>query len=220
MKKNLIQTVAFALAFIPCFVMAQGTLVINGGFVFGADGWTLINGAHIVPTNGYGTNLFGVLGNSSPSPSVLPTASQTINSLTPGLLYYVSGDFAKGKDQMPGGSPLNPSFGVLMDNVVYFQAVAPENFDWQNFTFYYTATASSAVLSLSSYMNGTEVPYFIDNIAMYAVPEPSAGCLLFLSSGLLIFVRKAGHEIMRRASALRRHPLPLRPMESFIPRNR
>jgi hypothetical protein len=175
---------AFGLVFVPCLVMAQGNLVFNGSFDSGAAGWTLANGAHLIP--GISVDLY----NSSPSLSVLPTASQTINSLTPAVTYIVSGDYLMEKDQMPGGSPLEPSFGVFIDNVIYFQYVSSENFGWQSFSFLYTATASSADLSFSSYLNGTEIPYAIDNIAMNVVPEPSASWLIMIDSGVLIYLRR------------------------------
>jgi hypothetical protein len=197
MKKNLIQSVAFALAFIPCLVVAQGNLIVNGGFDIDSSGWTLTN---VAGNGGAGPgdkgNPGGMISLKSvtPSPATDPTISQTVNSLTPGIVYVVSGDY-ENMTQIHGGLV---SFGVAIDSVLFFQTSAPFDFNWHTFSFDYTATSSSALLSIAAEMNGTSVYYGIDNIAMYAVPEPSAGCLLFLSSGLLIFVRKAGHEIMRR----------------------
>jgi hypothetical protein len=176
---------------------AQGNLVFNGSFDSGDTGWTLSGGAHIVPPIGIGTNYQISLYDSS-SASALTTASQTINSLTPGLVYVVSGDYVMGKDQMPGGSPLNPSFGVMIDGAIYFQAIASGNYGWQSFNFLYTAGSSSAVLSLSAQMNGTWVTCSIDNISMQLVPEPSSEILL--SFGGLFLLAISFRRQLRRIS--------------------
>jgi len=186
MKIKMIPIVTIVLALAPCVVKAQGNLVFNGGFDTNTNGWVLVNGASWPWSGNPGACVN--LSNETPSPSNDPTASQTINSLTPLATYFVSGDYAMGKDY-GGGSPSSNSFGVFIGGVVYFQTVAPGNMDWHSFSFLYTATSSSAVLSLSAQMNGTGVCYFIDSIAMYAVPEPSAGCLMLLGSGVLIYVR-------------------------------
>jgi hypothetical protein len=71
-----------------------------------------------------------------------------------------------------------------------FETAGQEDTFWHSFSFLYSATSSIAVLSLASQLNGTGISYGIDNIAMNAIPEPSSICLIFLGSGLLIFVRK------------------------------
>jgi len=149
--------------------IAQSNLVFNGGFDTNGAGWTFVNGAHFgwLGNPGYAVGLDG-----EPSPSNDPTASQTINSLISGVDYIVSGDYQVAKDR-GGGSPTDFSFGVAIDGSFLFEAVAPTNLNWQNFSFLYTATSSSAILSLSSQINGTGVSYVIDNIEMEAVPEPN-----------------------------------------------
>jgi hypothetical protein len=180
---------AWALLLVPQLATAQGNLIFNGGFDSNANGWIIINAP-----NGFGYSSVGghpggdvLLDNISPSPSSDPTASQTISNLTPGITYVVSGDYQQGKDR-GGGSPTNPSFGVAIDSVLMFTAVAvaPNNFNWQQFSFSYTATSSSVILSLSSQINETGVSYAIDNIAMQAVPEPSILSLSLLSIGILV----------------------------------
>jgi len=54
----------------------------------------------------------------------------------------------------------------------------PGNFSWQSFSFQYTTTATSALLSLSSQINGSDFTYRIDNIEMRGIPEPSSMGLL------------------------------------------
>jgi len=59
-----------------------------------------------------------------------------------------------------------------------FEAAQQYPNNWRSFDFLYTASASTADLSLAAQIDGTGVVYEIDNIAMQAVPEPSALCLL------------------------------------------
>ena len=145
---------------------AQGNLVVNGGFDTNAVGWTLTGAAFANAKDG---NLL---------PDVMlagGTASQTINSLNPGILYTVSGDYA-----CDGTDHTTISFEVLLDGVAFFETAVPANLNWYSFNFEYTATSSSAVLSLSqTYQAYLSVDsYAIDSISMIAVPEPSSLCLL------------------------------------------
>jgi hypothetical protein len=165
---------------LPEMAKAQGNLVFNGTFDSDALGWTLSNGADWSPGGNPGGSV--LLDNPGPSPSTDPTASVSINGLTPGFVYIVSGDYQKSKDR-GGGSSTDSSFGVAMDGVFVLETTLADQFIWHSFIILYTATSSSAVLSLSSQINGTGISYGIDNIAMYAVPEPSTYALLGL--GLL-----------------------------------
>jgi len=170
--------------FLPRLGMGQGNLVVNGGFDADAVGWTLTNGAF------YGSekdapNGLVYLGSQNPSPTTPnPTSSQLINSLIPGQTYNVSGDFQKIID-WSGGTITGLSFGVAIDGIFLFEAT-PADFHWHNFNFSYTATSSNTVLSLASQINGTLVSYGIDNIALYAVPEPSAE--LLFGFGLILLL--------------------------------
>lgn len=173
---------------------AQGNLVFNGGFNVNTAGWTLTNGASYAYIGNPG--LAVGLDNEIPSPSINPTASQTINSLTPATSYIVSGDFQKLKDR--GGSAANPSFGVAIDGVFLFQAVAPSDANWHSFNFLYGATSSSALLSLSAQINGTATSYAIDNISIVAVPEPSTVALAIAGWSVLFYFRR-GRKIKAEA---------------------
>ncbi len=173
-----------------CFdqsVMAQGNLVINGGFDTDASGWTTTNEYKFgyVSTKGNPGGYFFLYTNSS---SLTPMISQTINGLIPGSNYIVSGDYEYIIGGIIGGSRF-PSFGVALNSVFLFETAAPTDLDWHSFSFDYTATSTSVLLSLSSQLNGTGVSYGIDNIAMYIVPEPSTIFLISLGSGVLIYVR-------------------------------
>ena len=161
---------------LSCFIQsvaAQGNLVVNGGFDTDASGWTLVN---VSAGYGYlatGGNPSGCVLLYNPSSPYASTASQEINSLTPGTIYNVSGDYQSG-----GKGIANNSFGVALDGVYLFEANSPPTYNWYSFSFEYMATSTSALLSISAQLNGTGYPYSIDNIAMYAVPEPNSLCLM------------------------------------------
>ena len=79
-----------------------------------------------------------------------------------------------------GKNKTDDSFGVALDGVFLFETVVPTDSNWHSFSFDYTATSTSALLSLEAQINGTydDYSYGIDNIAMYAVPEPNSLCLM------------------------------------------
>jgi hypothetical protein len=175
MKTYVVALTTLLLVSSPDQGKAQGNLVFNGGFDTSAVGWTLTDGAFY---SGPGNPGGAVQLDGGPSSSNDPTASQTINSLTPGAVYIVSGDYQRTKDRL---SPTtNHSFGVAINGILLFQAASSTNIDltWYSFSFPYTATGSSALLSLSSQINGTGLSYAIDNIAMYNIPEPSSFWLM------------------------------------------
>lgn len=170
MKANHV-VAALALLLVARLATAQGNLVRDGTFSFGADYWTITNGAWYQSLGNPGGCI--VLDNDPPSATSDPTASQTIHGLIPGATYAVSGQYQQGKDR-GGGSPTEPSFGVAIGGQLLFEAVAPGDLNWHNFAFLYTATSSNSVLSLSAQINGTGVAYLIDNIALQPRPTLTA----------------------------------------------
>ena len=152
---------------------AQNNLVVNGSFSGNANGWTITNtpggfGYHSAVGNPPG----GVqLDNVFPSPSSDPTASQTISGLTPGVVYLVSGDYRRVKVRGSGLPTDQPSFGVAIDGDFPFTTLDPGFLDWRHFSFPYTASSTTVLLSVSSQLNGTGFSYDIDNIAMQADSE-------------------------------------------------
>lgn len=158
-------------------VLAQGNLVSNGGFDSDAAGWALSG-----VTGGYGYSPAG----GNPGGCVrlsgdmgIASASQVVAGLTPGANYLVSGDYQK----MKGTSP-SDSFGVAVGSLYVFTARSanPVDLTWYHFSVPYTSTASSAILTLSSQLNGTGVSYVIDNVSIQVVPEPSAQALFGLGA--------------------------------------
>jgi len=170
-----------ALSCLPELATAQVNLVNNGGFDTSATGWLTFN---IGPQGGYKSAKGDPGGyfflDATPSSSTYPTISQTINGLIPNDSYMILGNYAY-SESYGSGSFTDPSFGVAMDSTFLFETATPTNVGWYNFSFFYTATSSSVVLSLSSQINGTPVSYLVDNIAMYAVPEPTSLALFGLA---------------------------------------
>ncbi len=164
---------------------AQGNLVFNGGFDTDASGWTITN--VYVPYGGGYTSSSGNPAGSvflyNPDFGVIaPTASQEINGLTAGDIYIVSGDYRGG-----GKNVTSNSFGVAFDGVFLFETNAPPIYaNWYSFSFDYTPPSTSALLSLSSQINGTDGAYYIDNISIQLVPEPSSEILLGFGGILLL----------------------------------
>jgi hypothetical protein len=171
-----IMTLSFL--YFPKSAKAQGNLVLNGGFDTSATGWTLLGG-YYNSKNGNPPGdvvLEGLTG----------SATQTINGLTAGSTYIVSGSY-QGEAGVP--SP-NPSFEVTMDGNVLFEIATPADNNWDNFTFLYTASSSATVLSIDAF-NGIAQAYSIDNISMQGVPEPAAWALITLGGGVFyVYARK------------------------------
>ncbi len=185
--KSCIGLAAWALLAMARLATAQDNLVVNGDFGSNAVGWTITDTlfgfgySPVVGNPGGGVLLDNII----PSPSSDPTASQTITSLTPGIVYLVSGDYQPGKLR-GSGLPTGPSFGVAINGDFLFTVAAPRDFVWRHFSFFHTASSPTAVLSLSSQINETGLSYAIDNIAMQAVPEPSSVRLGLFSFGVLL----------------------------------
>jgi hypothetical protein len=181
--KIIIVLTALVLSLLPQLAKAQGNLVVNGGFDTNAGGWTLTGSGRYDAKNGNPPGEVDFGGSEG-------AASQTINSLTPEFIYNVSGDYQA--IVAGGASTNNYSFGVSLEDVFLFGTATPTNSNWYSFNFQYKATSSSTVLSLSQ-ISG--VYYNIDNIAMYAVPEPSSLCLIGLGgimSAMLFRKRRKG----------------------------
>ena len=163
-----------ALSLCSCLAIAQGNLVVNGGFDTDASGWT---------TNGSSGYCESLKGNPGGCFDLYGSISQTVNSLTPSFSYLVSGSY----DVAGGTLGSTPSFGVAMNGVFLFE-VTPPDYAWHSFSFTYTANNSSVVLSLTAGVYGTSDVFRIDNISMGAVPEPS-GLSLFGVGILLLLWR-------------------------------
>ena len=163
-------------------VLAQGNLVVNGSFDTDTSDWILTNGASY---NALFGNPAGSVALDNPDSKNAPTASQEINSLTPGTLYVVSGDYMRGAIS----GVTDSGFAVALDGVYLFETTASTSYIWYHFSFDYTATSTSALLSLSTPIGEKGNSYTFDNIAMYAVPEPGSLCLIGMGGimGAMLF---------------------------------
>jgi len=188
MKSHAIRLLQSICAFAALLVsdnrsFAQGNMILNGNFDNDASAWTL-SGAVWEPAKG-NPGGFVALGNGSTN-TLNATASQTVSSLSPGIAYLLTGDYAKAFN--PKGDT-GISFGVAIDGAYLFSSADPNDFNWHRFSFTFAPTSPSAVLSLSAEINGTQVAWQIDNISMVAIPEPSAAALL-CCAGVLTFCRR------------------------------
>lgn len=171
MKTRVASIVAAVLLASP-LVMAQGNLVVNGSFNTDASGWTT-NAA-----SGYYEPLKGDPGGCF---TLFASISQTINGLTPGASYLISGSY----DVEGGGvGGTAPSLGVALDGVFAYE-ITPRDYAWHNFSFTYTPGNSSVVFDLTAEISGSADVYRVDNLSMQAVPEPGVLSLLGVGVGLI-----------------------------------
>jgi hypothetical protein len=174
---------------LSCFAQtatAQGNLVVNGGFDTDSSGWTTnVSSGYYEPLKGDPAGCFTLYG----------SISQTVNSLTPGFSYFVSGIYDVDGEGVGGPASLAVAInGVSLDNI------RPRNYPWQSFSFIYTATSSSVVLSLT----GTRAPFRIDDIAMYAVPEPNSLCLMGVGGMMSALFFRHRRKARRESNSTRR----------------
>jgi hypothetical protein len=139
---------------------AQGNLIVNGTFDSDSGWATNISSGYYSALKGDPDGCFNLAG----------SISQTIGSLVPGASYLVSGSY----DLVFGTTTGGPGFGVDMNGVSYY-SVAPTDYAWHDFSFNYTATSSSVVLSLNALINESLNQYRIDNISVVAAPVPEPG---------------------------------------------
>jgi hypothetical protein len=188
--RNYFIVTVWALLLVPRFAAAQGNFVVNGGFNANASDWTAtdVSIPDYLTTGGNPGGFFGLY---NASASAVPTVSQQINSLVPGFIYLVSGDYKSG-----GKGFASNSFGVAFNGVYVFLASSPTDYNWHSFSFEYAATSTSELLSISSQLRATGYAYYIDNIAMSPVPEPSTlslsafSILLFTSAHCGLTIRR------------------------------
>jgi hypothetical protein len=159
---------------------AQGNFLVNGGFDTDASGWSASNISQFGGFEPAKGNPGGYYFLDAPSSSTDPaTISQTVNSLTPGGVYVISGDYAYG-----AATSTAPSFGVSVNGTVLYSTTMSLDPNWHHFSVVFTADSSTAILTLSAPINGTSVPAAIDNISLVAVPEPSTLCMSVIAVAL------------------------------------
>ena len=148
-------------------VKAQGNLILNGTFDSDLSEWTTVGVVNWEPWYGGSASLSG------PSSSI----SQTIYNLDVGTTYIVSGDYYS----VDGWAPLN----VSVDG---FSQLYVATSSWQSFSFSFTASSPTVTLS---FLVDQKVICSLDNISMFAVPEPNSLCLLGMgAASSLFFLRR------------------------------
>ena len=149
---------------------AQGNLIVNGGFDT-TNSWTLSSLAYFNVKNG--TPLPDVVLQGTSSSSLQPI------SLTQGIDYLITGDYR----------PYVYRFGGLRvgfnNGIVYEISLPTNNYEWSSFSFRYTAPAGISFMFLSFKGIGQ---CEIDNIGVYAVPEPHYISFGILAAVLIIVV--------------------------------
>jgi hypothetical protein len=156
-------------------MMAQTNYIVNGTFSTGTTysvlGWTLGGGSSLNNKNGDPTPCLDLGG----------TATQTISDLTIGGTYTISGNYY---------TTTSDSTTLMLEILIDGVAVAEYSgtaMTWESFTYDYTATESSITLNFTR-IGGNAC--LIDNITMYAVPEPSTVALLALGLGAIGLARR------------------------------
>ena len=166
------------------YATAQSSLVVNGTFDTDASGWTINNvsqgGGYLSSAGNPAGSVFLYDGK---SPPFAPTASQEISGLIPGADYIVSGDYRSGSENTVTGNGI----GVALDGVYFFESTLQPDLNWYSFNFEFTADSTSALLSLSSQIDGSSATCLIDNISMQAVPEPDDLYLMGMGGALLVW---------------------------------
>lgn len=163
------QVVGFVNGAFDAFVPENGTGGgwTSSGSVFGGWRGDLGNPLPCFFLNNFGGNID-------------PAIEQTVSGLTVGGTYRIAGDYQLEFGGTVGGQP--DSFGVFVDNVQVLGLPSPGQV-WTPFSVDFTATSTSHTFAFVGERNGFDTSYFVDNLSLTLVPEPSSLLLVGLAAG-------------------------------------
>jgi hypothetical protein len=196
----ILRTAVLILMTMGASVASHAALITNGGFenpIFPQDpfnGWTLTGNVDVgylegvcadggtfsfTPCNSHSGTYTAALGPNGEGAMI----SQEV-ATTPGQAYTLT-FFLKNDNGDPSQSVEN-WFGVTFDNQTVQAYSGLGNFDYQEYTFS-NLVASSDVTEVGFGLENTPGGFFLDDVALNAVPEPASTSLVMLSLGLLGF---------------------------------
>jgi hypothetical protein len=189
---SLTKTFALVAALAFAAPAAQANLVTNGSFDTNLTGWTLSQGggcgtAGSLPYSAWVANRAGHTGavylNACGHAGGDPNIVQTVSGLTIGTTYELEWDFIR--DTLGQQGPRPDSFLVELLGISGspFEYDYVNNAVWQTNSLLFTATSTNQSIRFSSEANGTDASYYLDDVTLFAVPEPTSLALVGL--GLL-----------------------------------
>jgi hypothetical protein len=192
----ILRTAVLILMTLGASVASRASLITNGGFEdpVAFNGWTLggnvdlgylegvcTNGGTFsyTPCNSHSGTYAAALGPNGAG----ATLTQTV-ATTPGLAYTLT-FFLKNDNGDPSEAVQN-EFDVTFDN----QTIQPfsnlGNLDYQEYTFT-NLIATTPSTEVGFFIENTPGGFFLDDVALNAVPEPASTSLVAVALGLLVF---------------------------------
>lgn len=190
MTISLTRTFALVAALASAAPAAQASLITNGSFDTDLTGWTLSQGggcgtAGTLPYSAWVANRAGHSGvvylNACGHAGGDPNIVQTVSGLTIGTTYELEWDFIRDTLGQQGSRPDSFLVELLGASGSPFEYDYVSNVVWQTNSLLFTATSTSQSIRFASEANGTDASYYIDDVTLFAVPEPASLALVGLA---------------------------------------
>lgn len=188
-------TAAAAAAMVLVSAPAAAAAIVNGNFDIAVPlngtggGWTTAGndgngGYRTAPAVGVSFSNYFII-NAAGQAGTNPSLQQTLTGLEIGQNYRITGDYENAFNQF--GNPAALSFGIeIVELALLTELAQPAGDGVGTFAIEFVANAPTLTLRLTSERNGDDSSYAVDNIALAAIPEPSA--LALLGGALLALV--------------------------------